>query len=111
MVGMLHAHGIKAIGATLTSTVHQTGTTQATHDAHQAINDFILNSGIFDSTADFYGATVDLADPERALRPEFATHSDPPTPFDFLHLGRAGSQAEANTLDIYFFAPSESAKQ
>jgi len=105
MVDVLHSYGIKAIGATLTSTVQPGSTSRTTYDAHQAINDFILNSGVFDSRADFYGATVNPADPEHVLHPAYATHSDPPTPFDFLHLGRAGAQAEANTLDINFFAP------
>jgi GDSL-like Lipase/Acylhydrolase family len=103
MVGILHSHGIKAIGATLVSNIGQAGTTQATYDAHNQINAFILNSGVFDSTADFYTATADPV--TKILLPQYATHSDPNGAPDFLHLGRAGAEAEANTLDVSFFAP------
>jgi hypothetical protein len=103
MVGILHSHGIKAIGATLISNIGQAGTTQATYDAHNQINAFILNSGVFDSTADFYTATADPV--TKVLLPQYATHSDPNGTPDFLHVGRAGAEAEANTLDINFFAP------
>jgi hypothetical protein len=41
------------------------------------------------------------------LLPEYATRSDPPSAFDFLHLGRAGAQAEARSVDIDFFAPKK----
>jgi len=105
MVEILHSRGIKAVGSTLVSNVHQRGTTEKTYEAHNEINNFILHSGVFDSTADFYAATVDPDDPEQALLPAYATHSDPPSPFDFLHLGRAGAQAEGMSVDIDFFAP------
>jgi len=103
MVGILHSHGIKAIGATLISNIGQAGTTQATYDAHNQINAFILIPGNFDSTADFYTATADPV--TKILLPQYRTHSDPNGAPDFLHLGRAGAEAEANTLDISFFAP------
>ena len=105
MVGILHSHGIKAIGATLISNIGQAGTTQATYDAHNQINAFILHSGVFDSTADFYTATADPI--TKILLPQYATHSDPNGTPDFLHVGRAGAEAEANTLDISFFAPNQ----
>jgi hypothetical protein len=75
MAGILHSHGIKAIGATLISNIGQAGTTQATYDAHNAINTFILTSGVFDSTADFYTVTADPV--TKILLPQYATHSDP----------------------------------
>jgi hypothetical protein len=103
MVGILHSHGIKAIGATLISNIGQAGTTQATYDAHNQINAFILTSGMFDSTADFYTVTADPV--TKILLPQYRTHSDPNGTPDYLHLGRAGAEAEANTLDINFFAP------
>jgi hypothetical protein len=105
MVAILHSHGIKAIGATLISNIGQAGTTQATYDAHNRINAFILTPGAFDSTADFYTATADPV--TKILLPQYATHSDPNGTPDFLHVGRAGAEAEANTLDIGFFGPSQ----
>jgi GDSL-like Lipase/Acylhydrolase family len=108
MVGILHSHGIKAIGATLVSNIGQAGTTQATYDAHNQINSFILTSGVFDSTADFYTATADPV--TKILLPQYATHSDPNGAPDFLHLGRAGAEAEADTLDVSFFAPDRNWK-
>jgi len=114
MVDKLHSQPtrINAIGATLISNVHQNGTTTATYVAHDQINQFILHSGVFDSTADFYGATIDRnnIDPVSGfpvLRADYQIHSDPDGTPDFLHLGRNGAQAEANTLDITFFAPAK----
>src|SRR5467141_3068358 len=114
MVAKLHSQPmrINAIGGTLISNVHQAGTTTATYVAHDQINQFILKSGAFDSTADFYGATIDPnnIDPVSGfpvLRADYQIHSDPDGTPDFLHLGRNGAQAEANTLDITFFAPAK----
>ena len=105
MVGLLHSSGIKAIGATLVSNIGQAGTTQATYDAHNQINAFILTSGVFDSTADFYTVTADPV--TKILLPQYATHSDPNGTPDYLHVGRPGAEAEASTLDISFFAPDQ----
>jgi hypothetical protein len=112
MANKLHARGINAIGSTLISNVHQNGTTTATYIAHDQINQFILHSGTYDSTADFYGATIDPnnIDPVSkfpVLRADYQIHSDPDGTPDFLHLGRNGAQAEADTLNIKFFAPSK----
>jgi len=109
MAGILHARGINAIGSTLISNVNQAGTNADTYRAHDQINQFILRSGVFDSTADFFGATRDPDNPDpltTVLIPRFATHSDPTGTPDFLHLGRAGAQAEAEQLDVSFFAPA-----
>jgi hypothetical protein len=115
MVNRLHGLGINAIGSTLISNVHQNGTNTATYVAHDQINQFILKSGVFDSTADFYGATIDPnnIDPVSkfpVLRADYQIHSDPDGTPDFLHLGRPGAQAEAATLDLGFFAPSKKGK-
>jgi len=75
MVSILHSHGIKAIGATLISNIGQAGTTQATYDAHNTINSFILKPGSFDSTADFYTVTADPT--SKILLLQYETHSDP----------------------------------
>jgi hypothetical protein len=112
MVSKLHSQGINAIGGTLISNVHQNGTSTATYVAHDEINQFILARGNFDSTADFYGATIDPTniDPVShfpVLAAEFQIHSDPDGTPDFLHLGRNGALAEAKKLDIAFFAPSK----
>ncbi len=77
---------------------------EATYDAHNQINAFILTPGSFDSTADFYTKTADPV--TKILLPQYATHSDPTGTPDFLHLGRAGAEAEGDTLDIGFFAPN-----
>jgi hypothetical protein len=109
MVGILHAHGIHAIGSTLITNVGQAGTTTATYAAHDLINRFILTPGSFDSVADFYDATRDPNDANpltTVLQIQYATHSDPNGTPDWLHLGRAGAQAEADTLDVGFFAPA-----
>jgi hypothetical protein len=58
---------------------------------------------VFDSTADFYTVTADPV--TKILLPQYAIHSDPNGTPDYLHVGCAGAEAEANTLDISFFAP------
>jgi hypothetical protein len=109
MVATLHSHGINAIGATVISNVGQGGTTEATYQAHDTINAFIRAPGNFDSVADFFTVTADPNNTDSfgnpILYPQYATHSDPNGTPDFLHVGRAGAQAEAGTLDIGFFAP------
>jgi GDSL-like lipase/acylhydrolase family protein len=115
MVSILHGKNIGAVGATLISNVGQTGTTEATYQAHDAINTFIRTPGSFDSVADFFTVTADPnntnADGDPILYPQYATHSDPNGPPDFLHVGRAGAQAEAGTLDVDFFAPAHHRKK
>jgi hypothetical protein len=103
MVSILRSQGIKAIGSTLISNVGQAGTNAETYAAHIEINNYILSAGAFDSTADFYTATADPT--TKILLPQYSTHSDPDGTPDFLHLGRAGAEAEADTLDVNFFAP------
>ena len=97
--------GISLIGATLTSTVNMpTGNYGTPFGLAQAalINDFIRNSGgVFDAVADFEVATTG---PDGALRPEYAMRSSGNPAPDYLHLGRAGMQAQAFTLDLSFFA-------
>jgi GDSL-like Lipase/Acylhydrolase family len=107
MVAILHANGIKAIGSTLISNIGQAGTTAATYAAHIQINNYILSPGAFDSTTDFYTATCDPV--TKILLPQYATHSDPDGTPDYLHLGRAGAEAEADTLDVNFFCTDPNA--
>src|SRR4051812_5389943 len=101
MVAKLRALGIKAIGSTLISNVGQAGTSPATYTAHNDINQYILAPGNFDSTADFYNATRDPANTDfltTKIQTRYATHSDPTGTPDWLHLGRAGAEAEGETL-------------
>jgi len=108
MVAKLRALRIGTIGSTLITNVGQSGTSAATYTAHNDINQFILTPGSFDSVADFYNATRDPANVDfltTTLQLQYATHSDPTGTPDWLHLGRAGAQAEADTLDIGFFKP------
>ena len=109
MVAILHGRGINAVGSTLITNVGQGGTSAATYTAHNDINQFILAPGNFDSRADFYNRTRDPANSDfltTVLQPQFATHSDPTGTPDFLHLGRAGAEAEGETLEVSFFAPA-----
>ena len=109
MVALLRGQGLHAIGSTLITDVGQAGTSDATMTAHNDITQFILTPGSFDSVADFYNATRDPADSNfltTKLQLQYATHSDPTGTPDWLHLGRAGAQAEADTLDIGFFKPA-----
>lgn len=116
MVKKLHEYPrgrINAVGSTLISNVGQAGTSDATYVAHNDINEFILNHNPahpspFDSIADFYNATRDPANSDfhtTMIQTRYATHSDPTGTPDWLHLGRAGALAEADTLDLGFFAP------
>lgn len=111
MVAILRGLNIGAIGGTVISNVGQAGTTEATYVAHNQINDFIRGPGNFDSLADFFAATADPNNTDSfgnpILFPQYATHSDPTGTPDFLHVGRAGAQAEGETLDIGFFAPDD----
>jgi hypothetical protein len=110
MAGILNSHGINPIGSTLITNVGQSGTTTATYAAHDQINQFILHSGTYRTVADFYDATRDPANTDpltTVLQIQYATHSDPNGTPDWLHLGRAGAQAEADQLDVSFFAPAK----
>ena len=102
---IIHGAGLKFIGATLTSTKNDPNANYGTPFGlaqAAAINAFILDSGgTFDSVADFYGATVG---PDGVLLPQYATHSSGNPAPDYLHVGRAGMQAEAFSLDLSFFA-------
>ena len=113
IVGRLHAKGIKVIMATITSTVGEAGiggTATALAD-YAAVNQYIRTSGLFDSVADFNLATSNPATGDQSqdtatLFPQFAAHSTIDSTADYLHQGRAGMQAEANTLDLSVLQPA-----
>jgi lysophospholipase L1-like esterase len=103
-VGRLHAHGLKVIGATITSSLNSTATTHGTTEVDErrrAVNDFIRASGVFDDVADFDRATLDPA--TGTLRPEFQPSSSIGGPGDRLHPNRAGYQAMAKAIDLNLF--------
>jgi lysophospholipase L1-like esterase len=107
VVSRLRAHGgIAIVGATLTSSLNSTNAPYGTPEANQrrqAVNDFIRNSGIFDSVADFDAVTLDPSTGE--LKPEFQPNSTTAM-IDRLHPNRAGYLAMAQAIDIGVLAPS-----
>jgi lysophospholipase L1-like esterase len=96
----MHAHGIRVIGATITSSLDSTAThgTPEVDARRKAINEFIRHGGVFDGVADFDAATLD---PQTGtLRSEFQPSSSTGGPGDRLHPNRAGYQAMANSIDL-----------
>jgi len=102
-VERLHAHGVKVIGATITSSLKSTAThgTAEVDARRKAVNEFIRRTGVFDGVADFDAATVDAA--AGTLKPEFQPSSSIGGPGDRLHPNRAGYQAMANSIDLELF--------
>ena len=108
LVARLHANGIKVIMTTVTSTVGEAGiggTGTALAD-YAEVNRYIRTSGLFDSVVGFNPATGDQDQDTAVLFPRYAAHSTTDSNPDFLHQGRAGMQAEANTLDISVLRPA-----
>jgi enterochelin esterase-like enzyme/lysophospholipase L1-like esterase len=111
-INRMHAAGIKVVGATITSglncTVLPNWGTPATDAKRRATNDFIRNSGRYDSVADMDAATLDPGTGE--LKPEFVPDTSIGSPGDKLHPNRAGYQSMANTVDLKVLvqAPSPS---
>lgn len=113
IVQRLHDRGIKVIMATITSTVGQAGRGGSAEGLanYAVINRFIRTSGLFDGVADFNAATGNPAtgsiDQDTAsLFPQYAAHSTIDSVPDGLHQGRAGMQAEADTLDLNLLRPA-----
>lgn len=99
-VAQLHEHGVKVIGATITSSLKSTAThgTAEVDSRRKAVNEFIRTGGVFDGVADFDAATLDAA--TGTLRPEFQPSSSIGGPGDRLHPNRAGYQAMARAIDL-----------
>lgn len=94
MVTRAHAHGIKALGATLTpyvgSDYYHPG---AMSEADRVkLNEWIRHSGTFDGVVDFDEALRDPAHPDRLL-PEFDSG-------DHLHPGPAGYKRMGETVPL-----------
>ena len=94
-IAQAHAHGILAIGCTLTP---YEGAGYAREEGEQiraALNSWIRMSGAFDAVVDFEAATRDPGNPKR-FRAEF-------DPGDHLHPNDAGYQAMADAFDLKIF--------
>jgi lysophospholipase L1-like esterase len=103
MVTRAHAHGIKAIGATILpfvgSEFYHPGA--ATEADRQAINQWIRTPGHFDAVVDFDMVTRDPAHPDRML-PAFDSG-------DHLHPSGAGYAAMANAIPLSQFESARAA--
>jgi lysophospholipase L1-like esterase len=95
IVEMAHAHGIKAIGCTLTPYEGAGYAREAGETVREALNQWIRTSGAYDAVVDFDAATHDTANPKR-IRAEF-------DPGDHLHPNDAGYQAMADVINLAIF--------
>jgi lysophospholipase L1-like esterase len=95
LVARAHEHGIKVIGATLTPYKGAGYFTEKGEAIRQALNHWILTSGVFDGSIDFDKATSDPANPQM-----FAPQYDSG---DHLHPKDPGYAAMANSIDLSLF--------
>lgn len=95
LVARAHEHGIKVIGATLTPYKGAGYFTETGEQIRQAVNHWILTSGVFDGTVDFDKATGDPANPLM-----FGAQFDSG---DHLHPKDAGYAAMAGAIDLTLF--------
>ncbi len=95
--------GVRVIGGTLVSALGAAGGhgSPAEDARRKALNEFILNSGLFDGVADFDAATRDPA--TGSLRAEFVPDSTTGGAGDHLHPNRAGYMAMGMCIDITLF--------
>ncbi|GGR67423.1 SGNH hydrolase [Streptomyces humidus] len=92
LVDRAHAHGVRAVGATLTPFRGHRGYNAAREDVRQQVNRAIRTGGLFDEVVDFDKALRDPYDP-RGLRPEYDSG-------DHLHPSDRGYRRMARTLDL-----------
>lgn len=90
-----HEHGIKVIGATLTPYKGAGYFTEKGEQIRQALNHWILTSGVFDGTIDFDKAAGDPANP-LMFTPQYDSG-------DHLHPRDAGYAAMANSINLSLF--------
>jgi lysophospholipase L1-like esterase len=95
LVARAHEHGIKVFGATLTPYQGAGYSTDKGEQIREAVNQWILSSGVFDGMVDFDKAT---RDPDHPL--VFAPAYDSG---DHLHPKDAGYDAMANAIDLSLF--------
>ena len=90
-----HEHGIKVIGATLTAYKGAGYFTENGEQIREAVNRWILTSGVFDGTVDFDKATGDTSNP-LTFAPQYDSG-------DHLHPKDAGYAAMAGAIDLSLF--------
>jgi lysophospholipase L1-like esterase len=95
LVVRAHQRGIKVFGATLTPYQGAGYMTDTGEQIREAVNKWILTSGVFDGTIDFDKAT---RDPKHPLA--FASQYDSG---DHLHPSDAGYSAMADSIDLSLF--------
>jgi lysophospholipase L1-like esterase len=95
LVARAHEHGIKVFGATLTPYKGAGYFTEKGEQIREAVNQWILTSGVFDGTVDFDKATRDSANPL-----VYAAQYDSG---DHLHPKDAGYSAMADSIDLSLF--------
>lgn len=95
LVARAHVHGIKVFGATLTPYKGAGYYTDKGEEIREALNKWILTSGVFDGTLDFDKATQDPANPQM-----FSAQADGG---DHLHPKDPGYQIMADSIDLNLF--------
>jgi lysophospholipase L1-like esterase len=90
-----HEHGIKVFGATLTAYKGAGYFTENGEQIREAVNHWILTSGVFDGAIDFDKATSDPANP-LMFAPQYDSG-------DHLHPKDAGYAAMADSIDLSLF--------
>ena len=95
LVARAHQHGIKVFGATLTPYKGAGYFTEKGEQIREAVNQWILTSGVFDGTVDFDKATRDPANPL-----VYAAAYDSG---DHLHPKDAGYSAMADSINLSLF--------
>ena len=95
LVARAHEHGIKVFGATLTGYKGAGYFTEKGEQIREAVNRWILTSGVFDGAIDFDKATGDPANP-LMFAPQYDSG-------DHLHPKDAGYAAMADSIDLSLF--------
>ncbi|MDE3200924.1 MAG: SGNH/GDSL hydrolase family protein [Acidobacteriota bacterium] len=95
LVARAHEHGIQVFGATLTPYKGAGYFTEKGEEIREAVNKWILTSGVFDGTVDFDKATRDPANP-LVFAPQYDSG-------DHLHPKDAGYSAMADSIDLSLF--------
>ncbi len=95
IVARAHEHGIKVFGATLTPYKGAGYFTEKGEQIREAVNQWILTSGVFDGSIDFDKATRDPANP-LMFAPQYDSG-------DHLHPKDPGYAAMADSIDLSLF--------